>query len=102
SFFGPNRRIVQASSPGRLDVMGGVADYSGSLLLQMPIQERTYVFMAERNDGRLRVHSRNAEAAGLQSEVIFPLQKLQEKRGEIVEQKLFQPFISEQTEWSLY
>jgi galactokinase len=30
-------------APGRLDVMGGIADYSGSLLLQMPIAERTVV-----------------------------------------------------------
>jgi L-arabinokinase len=30
-------------APGRLDVMGGIADYSGSLLLQMPISERTVV-----------------------------------------------------------
>ncbi len=30
-------------APGRLDVMGGIADYSGSLLLQMPIAERTIV-----------------------------------------------------------
>lgn len=101
-FFGPNPRIIQTSSPGRMDVMGGVADYSGSLLLQMPIQERTYVFMAERNDDMLRVRSRSAEAAGLQSEVIFPLQELGEEKGSIVKQQLYQHFINEQTEWSLY
>ena len=101
-FFGPNRRIIQASSPGRMDVMGGVADYSGSLLLQMPIQERTYVHMAERNDDMLRVRSHSAEEVGLRSEVIFPLQELLEKRGEIVKQKLYQHVISKQTEWSLY
>lgn len=31
-----------ARAPGRLDVMGGIADYSGSLVLQRPIAEATY------------------------------------------------------------
>lgn len=30
-------------APGRLDVMGGIADYSGSLVLQMPIAEACHV-----------------------------------------------------------
>jgi Galactokinase galactose-binding signature len=29
--------ITVATAPGRLDVMGGIADYSGSLVLQLPI-----------------------------------------------------------------
>ena len=36
------RGAVVARAPGRLDVMGGIADYSGSLVLQMPIAEATY------------------------------------------------------------
>ncbi len=35
--------VFSAVCPGRLDVMGGIADYSGSLLLQMPISETTRV-----------------------------------------------------------
>src|SRR6185295_17516465 len=31
-----------ARAPGRLDVMGGIADYSGSLVLQRPIAEATW------------------------------------------------------------
>jgi len=40
--FDPNSDIFIARAPGRLDVMGGIADYSGSLVLQMPIQEATF------------------------------------------------------------
>ena len=47
-----NNDIVSALSPGRLDVMGGIADYSGSLLLQMPIEETTLVEL-KKNDGNL-------------------------------------------------
>ncbi|KXZ56722.1 hypothetical protein GPECTOR_1g650 [Gonium pectorale] len=35
--------LVVARAPGRLDVMGGIADYSGSLVLQMPISEAAHV-----------------------------------------------------------
>ena len=31
--------VFVARAPGRLDVMGGIADYSGSLVLQLPIRE---------------------------------------------------------------
>jgi len=41
-FFDSNRKIYVARAPGRLDVMGGIADYSGSLVLQMPIAEATF------------------------------------------------------------
>src|SRR5262249_36596269 len=34
--------IIVTRAPGRLDVMGGIADYSGSLVLQMPIQEAAF------------------------------------------------------------
>ena len=35
--------VVVARAPGRLDVMGGIADYSGSLVLQRTIAEATFV-----------------------------------------------------------
>ncbi len=53
-FFGANRTIFAASAPGRLDVMGGIADYSGSHVLQMPIKERTTVYVSLRKDRKLR------------------------------------------------
>lgn len=58
AFFGERASDpVRASAPGRLDVMGGVADYSGSLVLQMPIHQRTHAALARRDDGILRVRS---------------------------------------------
>ncbi|XP_030947210.1 L-arabinokinase-like isoform X2 [Quercus lobata] len=35
--------IFVSRAPGRLDVMGGIADYSGSLVLQLPIREACHV-----------------------------------------------------------
>jgi L-arabinokinase len=41
--FDSKQELVIARAPGRLDVMGGIADYSGSLVLPMPIAEATLV-----------------------------------------------------------
>ena len=34
---------IVSRAPGRMDVMGGIADYSGALVLQMPIAEACHV-----------------------------------------------------------
>lgn len=41
--FDVNAEIFITRAPGRLDVMGGIADYSGSLVLEMPVAEATLV-----------------------------------------------------------
>ena len=42
-FFNTNEGVIITRAPGRLDVMGGVADYCGSLVLQLPIADATHV-----------------------------------------------------------
>eukprot|EP00850_Spirogloea_muscicola_P015467 SM000118S25610 [mRNA] locus=s118:402012:411493:+ [translate_table: standard] len=42
-FFCWEEDVYVTRAPGRLDVMGGIADYSGSLVLQMPIKEACHV-----------------------------------------------------------
>jgi len=44
-----------ASAPGRLDVIGGIADYSGARVLQMPISLKTNVKISLSNDRRFRI-----------------------------------------------
>ncbi|HKA17816.1 MAG TPA: GHMP kinase [Blastocatellia bacterium] len=41
-FFDPGESIFVTRAPGRLDVMGGIADYSGSLVLELPISEAIF------------------------------------------------------------
>ncbi|XP_073000847.1 L-arabinokinase-like isoform X2 [Typha latifolia] len=43
AMFNWEEEFYVARAPGRLDVMGGIADYSGSLVLQMPIREACHV-----------------------------------------------------------
>ena len=42
ALFERGATLAVSRAPGRLDVMGGIADYSGSLVLQRPIAEATF------------------------------------------------------------
>ena len=46
-----------ARAPGRLDVMGGIADYSGSLVLQLPLDVQTTATLTPRDDRIIEVSS---------------------------------------------
>jgi galactokinase len=49
------RPAVLARAPGRLDVMGGIADYSGATVLQLPLRNSVYVAAQPSEDGRITV-----------------------------------------------
>jgi len=52
-----NRDLIVTRAPGRLDVMGGIADYSGSLVLQLPIADAAHVALQKNDNQRLRLVS---------------------------------------------
>ena len=60
--FASGSEVIVARAPGRLDVMGGIADYSGSLVLQMPIREATLVALAQSEKREIRIVSLGSEA----------------------------------------
>lgn len=49
--------IFIGRAPGRLDVMGGIADYSGSLVCEVPLDLACYVAMQCRSDGKLVIET---------------------------------------------
>ena len=55
--FDSGAEIVVARAPGRLDVMGGIADYSGSMVLELPILEATFAALQRQTDRRLTIVS---------------------------------------------
>ena len=57
TLFEPHPELTVARAPGRLDVMGGIADYSGSLVLELPIAEATLVALQKDDTRRLRIVS---------------------------------------------
>ncbi|CAK9182379.1 unnamed protein product [Ilex paraguariensis] len=55
NLFNWEEDIFVARAPGRLDVMGGIADYSGSLVLQMPIREACHVAVQKIHPSKQRL-----------------------------------------------
>jgi L-arabinokinase len=56
------RDAVVAAAPGRLDVMGGIADYSGAVVLEATIGDLAAVALQRRGDDLLRVRTTGPEA----------------------------------------
>jgi galactokinase len=56
-FFAKSEPVFVASAPGRLDVMGGIADYSGSLVLQLPLNRATIAMVQRHDDATVNVVS---------------------------------------------
>jgi galactokinase len=69
---GPESIITRA--PGRLDVMGGIADYSGSLVLQLPIAAAAHVALQKTDEKKtVRIVSLPASETGSPRCVELPL-----------------------------
>lgn len=49
------QKVFQATAPGRLDIMGGISNYSGSLLIQKPILEETSAYVSYREDSEINI-----------------------------------------------
>ena len=88
-FFSTGGQIISARAPGRMDVMGGIADYSGSLLLQMPIRQSTTVDIQKRNDGifKLRTQLSKNKSIGFSIDISEINNKPLEEAGMIIKEK---------------
>jgi galactokinase len=56
-FFNRRESIFVARAPGRLDVMGGMADYSGATVFEATIAEGTYCAVQKRPDSEVHIRS---------------------------------------------
>jgi L-arabinokinase len=79
--FEPGRDIVVARAPGRLDVMGGIADYSGSRVLQWPTREATGVALQRVPERVLRIVSVGPGPRGAARTREIPLAALEDADG---------------------
>lgn len=59
--FAAGEDIFIARAPGRLDVMGGIADYSGSHVLEMPVAEAALVALQPDDEPIIRIVSLGGE-----------------------------------------
>ena len=51
AYFAAGRPVAVARAPGRLDVLGGIADYSGGLVLELPLRAATLAAAQRGDDG---------------------------------------------------
>jgi galactokinase len=71
-FFQRGSPIGVSRAPGRLDVMGGIADYSGSLVLELPIREAALVAAQLHPEPVVRAVSLDAERGSVLRDVSLP------------------------------
>lgn len=103
SFFDPTQPLVVARAPGRLDLMGGIADYSGSLVLELPLG--VAVFAAAQADASPTLTIRSLQASGLdvEADVTLALADLA-PNGIALEYSAARAFFSAdpRTQWAAY
>ena len=57
--------IFVVRAPARLDCMGGIADYSGSLVCEMPLERAVVLGIQARDDRKVVIHSTGINDLGL-------------------------------------
>lgn len=74
-------KVIITRAPGRLDVLGGVADYSGSLVAEATICEAAHVALCLRADRTLRLWSCQADVLGQKARVELALDEIDDAGG---------------------
>ena len=88
--------MVVGRAPGRLDVMGGIADYSGSLVLQWPTAAQATVSATWDDGERVVVTTSDGRAASGPTEVVLPLAALRGPYDEV------RSIFTADTRWAAY
>lgn len=104
AFFDATGPIAGARAPGRLDVMGGVADYSGSIVMELPIAEAASVAWQWREDRELHIRTVGPESEGLNPDVTLSLDDLidGENRVRPIEEVKARLTAEPSTRWAAY
>ncbi|MCY3714653.1 MAG: GHMP kinase [Gemmatimonadetes bacterium] len=74
--FAAGKPIYVVRAPARLDCMGGIADYSGSLVCEMTLDRAVLMGLQARDDRKVVVHSAGVDELGLSPDVTLALDDL--------------------------
>ncbi|MFT5121907.1 MAG: galactokinase [Kiritimatiellia bacterium] len=72
----PGKPVWLSRAPGRLDVMGGIADYMGALVLQRPILQAALAAVQIRSDDEIKIMSTGHSGTGRSFKVSFSMNML--------------------------
>ena len=102
TLFSQRSELIITRAPGRLDVMGGIADYSGSLVLELPIAEATLVALQKDDVRQIRIVSLIEDATRVLS-FAMPLADLERDSQPIEYDEARRYFASDETRhWAAY
>src|SRR5215212_5389757 len=89
--FGGGRPVRVSRAPGRLDVMGGIADYTGSMVCEMPLDRAAAVAVQEREDRQVQVFSFNLHDEHKPFTLRIPLDSLASDSAEDLRREFNEP-----------
>ncbi|HWS89041.1 MAG TPA: hypothetical protein VN282_18850 [Pyrinomonadaceae bacterium] len=79
--FEGGRKVYVTRAPGRLDLMGGIADYSGSLVLELPIASAAHAALQLSTEQTVVIVSLPPTDAGRERVFEMPLEDLYDAAG---------------------
>ena len=101
--FNPAEPITLARAPGRLDLMGGIADYSGSLVLQMPLAVAAFAAVQLHDRPMVEVATTQARVIDAAPKASFALADLAPEAGPLAYDKARELFaLHPQSHWAAY
>lgn len=101
--FSKNKPIYVVRAPARLDCMGGIADYSGSLVCEMTLDRAVLMGVQARDDRKVVIHSAGVDALGMSPDVTLSVDELAPGRGEVDYDTVKQRFSNEpESSWAAY
>src|SRR5439155_23793107 len=86
-----SRPLRVSRAPGRLDVMGGIADYTGSLVCELPLDRAAAVALQERDDRAIQVFSFNLFDEHKPFTLRIPLDSVATQSTELLAREFDQP-----------
>jgi L-arabinokinase len=89
--FRPGRPIRVSRGPGRVDVMGGIAHYSGSVVCGATIDRAAAVALQERDDRQVQVFSFNLLDEHVPFTLRIPLDALASQSAEALRREFAEP-----------
>lgn len=102
-WFLPGEPVVAARAPGRLDVMGGIADYSGALVLELPLALDATVAVQRSDDTLITVCTAGPAVPHLgRNECAVPLDALRDGPPDSAPERLRAALIEAGAPWAAY
>ena len=94
--------VFVTRAPGRLDLMGGIADYSGSLVLELPIAAATHAALQLRPQKTIVVVSLPPTDEGRERMFEMPLEELYDDSGRPLEYAEAARYFKRRGDWAAY